>query len=73
MSQCDIANWTRVQAGWGDDDCCVNGSGAICNQPWFAAGHPGAISAIIAHFAGVASTWHGSVLSQAASNTVLGD
>ena len=73
MSQCDIANWTRVQAGWGDDDCCTNGSGAICNQPWYASGHPGAVSAIIAHFGGITSTWHGSVFSQATSNAVLGN
>lgn len=73
MSQCAIANWTRVQAGWGDDDCCTNGSGAICNQPWYSAGHPGSVSAIIANFAGITSTWHGSVFSQATSSAVLGD
>jgi len=32
VEQCDIVNWTRIQKGWGNDDCCINPSGSICNQ-----------------------------------------
>ena len=38
---CNIADWARQQNGWGNDNCCTNGTSAICNQPnamWGSAG-----------------------------------
>jgi hypothetical protein len=31
--QCDMANFARINSNWGNDDCCANPSGKICNQP----------------------------------------
>jgi len=38
---CNIVNWVRPQRGWGNANCCTNGTGTVCNQPnsmWGGAG-----------------------------------
>ena len=50
VAQCDIANFARVQNGWGADDCCVNPGGAICNQPNWLYGAAGSILNILANW-----------------------
>ena len=48
--KCVIADWARQQNGWGADDCCTNGTGAICNQPNGLYGAGGSIEAILSHW-----------------------
>lgn len=43
---CTIVNHIRVLRGWGNDDCCTNGTGAICNQPNSLAGFGSAQTAL---------------------------
>ena len=50
VNQCSIVDWARQQNQWGDDNCCDNGSGSICNQ-----GNPtdegdGSVDAILNHW-----------------------
>lgn len=47
---CTIADWARGQNGWGSDDCCTNGAGAICNQPNAMWGAAGSIENILSHY-----------------------
>lgn len=50
ISQCEIANWARAQNGWGNDDCCSNPGGSICNQVNNISNNPGSIRSILAHW-----------------------
>lgn len=47
---CNIADWARQQNAWGSDNCCTNGTGAICNQPNAMWGAPGSIENIFSHW-----------------------
>ena len=47
---CTIADWARGQNGWGNDNCCTNGTGAICNQPNAMWGAAGSIQNILSHY-----------------------
>jgi len=47
---CAIANWAREQNKWGNDDCCTNGTGAICNQPNSMWGGAGSIKNILDNY-----------------------
>lgn len=55
---CTVADFARQQNGWGNDNCCVNGTGAICNQPNWLWGHAGSMEAIFANW-GALSTRYG--------------
>lgn len=44
---CNIADWARQQNGWGNDNCCTNGTGAICNQPNAMWGPAGSLQSIL--------------------------
>jgi len=63
-AQCDMANFARINNGWGVDDCCVNPGGAICNQPNSMYGTPGSFQAILQNW-GVNSVGRDYALSQA--------
>lgn len=47
---CTVADYARQKNGWGNDDCCKNGTGAICNQPNNMYGSPGSIQGILDHY-----------------------
>ncbi|MBD3339022.1 MAG: VWA domain-containing protein, partial [Candidatus Lokiarchaeota archaeon] len=47
LTQCTIVNWARQEANWGNDDCCTNPNGAICNQPNSMYGAGGSIQDIL--------------------------
>ncbi|MCK4606674.1 MAG: VCBS repeat-containing protein, partial [candidate division Zixibacteria bacterium] len=64
VQQCDIVDWTRVQAGWGADDCCNNPGGEICNQPNEFYGAAGSLEDILYNW-GVETATHDSALTGA--------
>lgn len=59
---CSIADWARQQNKWGNDDCCANGTGNICNQANWMYGVAGSIEKILSHW-GADSERHASTLS----------
>ncbi len=55
---CAIANWARERNSWGDDDCCTNGTGSICNQPnWLYGGDGGSIEDILENWGADSETY----------------
>lgn len=48
--KCEIVNWARDQKGWGSDDCCTNGTGAVCNRPNSLYGGVGSVEKILANW-----------------------
>lgn len=62
--QCDIANYARTNNGWGEDDCCLNPGGAICNQTNWMYGTGGSFQAILQNWE-VDNTARSYALSQA--------
>lgn len=55
--KCTLADWARQQNGWGNDNCCTNGTGPICNQPNWLYGHGGSIKEILAHWGADSQTY----------------
>lgn len=47
---CSIADWARQKNAWGNDDCCTNGTGGICNQPNNMFGSAGSIENILSQY-----------------------
>ena len=70
LTQCQIANWTRQQAGWGNDDCCTNPGGAICNQPNWMYGASGSIEDILSNW-GISCQTYSRALTQAEVETEI--
>lgn len=69
---CSVADWARQQNGWGNDDCCTNGTGSICNQVNWMWGRAGSIQTILTHW-GADSTSHSSALSQSDAKEAIDD
>jgi len=47
---CVIANWAREKNNWGNDDCCINGTGGVCNQSNSLWGGAGSVQGILANY-----------------------
>ena len=65
-TQCAIANFAVTGNGWGNDDCCADPSGPICNQPNYLFGFDtgsGNVNDILTHFGNIDTDTQGSALS----------
>ena len=63
VAQCDMADFARINNGWGADNCCSNPTGVICNQPNYMYGTAGSLQAIMVNW-GVNSNSMATYLSQ---------
>lgn len=70
VDQCTLADWARLQAGWGADDCCLNPSGTICNQPNNFYGEAGSLQDILSNW-GVETEAHDSALTLTQIETIV--
>ena len=70
VSQCAIANFARSQNDWGDDDCCANQHGDICNQENDLYGSAGSFQDILENW-GVKSDERRYPLSQSAISSEI--
>lgn len=71
VAQCTIADWARQQASWGNDNCCSNPGGTICNQANYLYGWNGSIEDILQNWS-VNSTGRNYALPQATVSSEIG-
>jgi hypothetical protein len=59
---CSVADWARQRNGWGNDNCCTNPTGAICNQPNnLFGGSGGSVQNILEHWGADSSSYYRSL------------